>query len=616
MSTRSNILQLTAFALVVLGTKLLLLEYAANSVPIWDQWDAEAANLIIPWMEGTLTWDGMIYPHNEHRILLTRLLALGLFELNGQWDPMVEMVVNAVISTGAGILLLVMLLRHFPSAGIRPWLFVIVLVAWMVPYGWQNTLAGFQSQFYLMQICALLTINGMLCSRTFSTAWIVGFIAALLAIFSMSSGLLAAAVVFGMCLVLAIWGRILGESFRPWAITGFAAAVAMAAGLSLLVVVPHHDFLKAKSVIEFLGSFSKAAGWPWTGFVHPAFILQLPVVLLAILPFVEKRQPRTAELFVMGLGAWVLMQALGFGYARGGSGEDPSSRYMDLFLLGPIANFCALVLIARTDVARNFLRPLTWFAGLWLFTLIAGSVDLLTNLTVPDINKKRGFAATQKENVSKYLETGDETYVTNKPFRAIPYPWSDRLILILSNEGLRQVLPADIAPSRQIELGQPGSTFVSPGQYVHFSAPIGSGFGSFGANGDATRGTFVSRELTVDTSFVRMDLIGNTADETMYLKLVAEGVEPVKVALHGYTDQWTTVQVPVPARTFHIEAGDDSEKYWLAFANLKPLGWLSYYTGRIISKADIFIYLAITLWFLTLVMPQLGRLLDSGANRK
>lgn len=53
-----------------------------NATPYWDQWNAEAELLYKPYLEGNLSWSSLLAPHNEHRIFTTRILALGLLELN------------------------------------------------------------------------------------------------------------------------------------------------------------------------------------------------------------------------------------------------------------------------------------------------------------------------------------------------------------------------------------------------------------------------------------------------------------------------------------------------------------------------------------------------------
>ena len=55
-------------ALCVLAANLWLIQYAANSTPFWDEWDAGAASLLKPYVEGTLTLTALFQPFNEHII--------------------------------------------------------------------------------------------------------------------------------------------------------------------------------------------------------------------------------------------------------------------------------------------------------------------------------------------------------------------------------------------------------------------------------------------------------------------------------------------------------------------------------------------------------------------
>ena len=49
---------------------------------------------VLPYSSGGLTWRQMFTLHNEHRIFFTRVLAMALVILNGQWDPHLQIVVN------------------------------------------------------------------------------------------------------------------------------------------------------------------------------------------------------------------------------------------------------------------------------------------------------------------------------------------------------------------------------------------------------------------------------------------------------------------------------------------------------------------------------------------
>src|SRR5215471_14443296 len=89
-----TLLSALALFLVVLGAHWWLIGEYGTDVPWLDQWDAEPG-LYQSWQTGTLNIHAWFAPHNEHRIFFTRVLALGLFLLNRQWDPRLQMVVNA-----------------------------------------------------------------------------------------------------------------------------------------------------------------------------------------------------------------------------------------------------------------------------------------------------------------------------------------------------------------------------------------------------------------------------------------------------------------------------------------------------------------------------------------
>ena len=62
---------IAAFAAMLLGAKFWLIGPYGNATPYWDQWDAEAANLYKPLLEGTLGWADLLVPQNEHHVLMT-----------------------------------------------------------------------------------------------------------------------------------------------------------------------------------------------------------------------------------------------------------------------------------------------------------------------------------------------------------------------------------------------------------------------------------------------------------------------------------------------------------------------------------------------------------------
>ena len=159
-------------------------------MPLWDQWDAEGGGLFAPLLQGHLPLSRLFEPHMEHRIVLTRLLALGLFELDGMWDPRLEMVVNAGIAAGTAAIVAGLLLREIGRRWWRP-VACVVAIFWALPYGWENTTWGFQAQFYFLLLFSFLTIWGLCYGRPYTIAWWTGAASAILSCLTMASGFLA-----------------------------------------------------------------------------------------------------------------------------------------------------------------------------------------------------------------------------------------------------------------------------------------------------------------------------------------------------------------------------------------------------------------------------------------
>jgi hypothetical protein len=133
-----------ACALVVIGAKWWMIAHYGSPTPFWDQWDAEGAILYPKYLSGTLQISDLIAPHNEHRILVTRLWSLLLLELGGYWDPILQMVANTLIF-GAVVALFIAAFR--PILDRRSWLVFALfsMVIFSLPFGWENTLAGFRA---------------------------------------------------------------------------------------------------------------------------------------------------------------------------------------------------------------------------------------------------------------------------------------------------------------------------------------------------------------------------------------------------------------------------------------------------------------------------------------
>src|SRR5437868_5233180 len=62
--------------LVTFAGKLWLIHRSGTPLPFWDQWDGEGSDVYIPYFQHHLSWANFFQPHNEHRIVFTRLCDL------------------------------------------------------------------------------------------------------------------------------------------------------------------------------------------------------------------------------------------------------------------------------------------------------------------------------------------------------------------------------------------------------------------------------------------------------------------------------------------------------------------------------------------------------------
>src|ERR1700757_4078592 len=60
------------------GMKLLMMQRCINPLPYFDQWEAEAAAIYVPYYEHVLGIADFFHAQNEHRIFITHVYDLAL----------------------------------------------------------------------------------------------------------------------------------------------------------------------------------------------------------------------------------------------------------------------------------------------------------------------------------------------------------------------------------------------------------------------------------------------------------------------------------------------------------------------------------------------------------
>src|ERR1035437_4872226 len=473
-----------AFAAILFGIKLWLIGSYGNATPFWDQWDGEAEYLYKPFLEGTLSWNNLIALHNEHRMLTVRLLSLALLVVNGIWNPLLELVVNAllhVVSLGFCIALLARAIgrNHLPA------LLVFSLVLFGVPYAWENTLMAYQSFFFvfLFSLASLwLTVN----SNPLSARWWGGVVCAMLAFLSLASGIfaLAAAAIIG--LVFYAMGR---RKTRKQLL-----AVAILAGLFMLgaVLTPrlslaHHTPLKAASFPQFLYALMAILGWPISSNFFSAFIRNLPALIFGGVMLWKRPPADDRKWFLLALVVWALGQAVSIAYGRAVMNLSP--RYLDLFALGILVNFACLIVVAQDPIGKRHGWTITG-VSVWAITVLI-SLGLYAGKHIPaDLSGKHDTSLAQEINTKQYLATGDFNDLIVNPSFYIPYPNPERLASILASPTVRAILPTNIRPpltAASIE-SEPAGAFVADGYYPTTPKRTDWTLGSYGAQGDAATG--------------------------------------------------------------------------------------------------------------------------------
>jgi hypothetical protein len=464
-----NFVQLLGVACIVLGAKWLLIAHCGSPVPYCDQWDAEARTLFIPWLEGRLGFLDLFDAHNEHRVFFTRVLALLLFALEGRWEPRLEMAANAAVHLASALVLLWVLPRLVPQRFVTA-AGALVLVLFVVPFGWENTLLGFQSQFYFLELFSLAALAAAFLGRSTRVRLFAAAGFASSALVSMASGFVTLVALAAGAGFLAVKDKAHRRSF---AVDAVCFALLSVAASGLLKTVDYHQGLKAQGAADFAAALGKSLAWPLVEDPMLAPLLYAPLLVLAVRVFCAPSPPSRGEAFVLALGGWVVLEAAAMAYARGSGGEPPVSRYMDLLALGPVANFLSLVLLWGRLGGHQRRARIALFAALhlWGLVFLGGLVHLCAVDVVPSLRFKRAADAEQLAKCRTFLETRrvEDLFDRERPW-ATPYPDPRVLAALLVNPTLRRVLPGEMVSARTLEeRNRTGLTAANPAA----SNPVG-----------------------------------------------------------------------------------------------------------------------------------------------
>jgi hypothetical protein len=337
---------LWAFAPLFLGLAIAGGVRAYSPVPYGDMWDGYL-DFYLKVRDGQ--WSQWWAQHNEHRILLAKLLFwIDLSWLQGRvWFLII---VNYLLVGCAFLLYRAILKERAPSWAGSNAVTQISLLIFILLFSWiqrENLAWGFQSQFFLAHLLPLLalyqlhraTLPGGRSNARFALACVVG----VMCYGTMANGVLALPL---MCLYAAV----MRMGWRRTAILALLAALCLAAyffdyqspGGNLLRAARTQPVRLLKFILLFLGSpFFHFLGHKSLAVGH---VFGLIFVVLSIRKAIEclrAPQQHSLEIALLAFVAFIIGSAIAVGSGRlllvWGMSQAYASRYNTPMLMGWIA---------------------------------------------------------------------------------------------------------------------------------------------------------------------------------------------------------------------------------------------------------------------------------------
>jgi hypothetical protein len=540
--------------------------------------------------------------------------------LNKQWDGRLEMVTDAVLHcatiAGLGWLMSRWLAKRYWILLWLPLALVLVL-----PFGWENSLAGFQSIFYFFLLLSLLTLWLLGTRPPGSAGWCCGATAAVLSLFTLASGFLAAAAVFGL-VVLRVWRR--PQCWKQHMPTLAICVSVILAGLLLKADVRHHHVFLAHSVGDFLAALGANLAWPWI--VVPPFALLnlLPLGVLAWRYLWTSREDRPAQDLTLAIGLWTLLQAAAIAYARGADGKPPGWRYMDSTSFILIADCFSIALLlndyprpaGQSRLARSARHILLSGFILWGLASAAGLALLNLRAWQIDIPESQFYHRAQLQTARAFMATDDISILdrTPKPEIALyegdplapqPLHQGQKLADMLHNPVVRSILPACARFPLEVRPDPDATHGFTPRGFrlARREPPTEVSWGSYSTQDPGATLTFES--LPVPKSrlpYLEVSVAGDLGKHGLSLEFIdlvthkRTLVKPMKTP----GEKWLQCYVTAPAHEFKIVARDASQTGWFAFKAPCEVGRFSFWAVQILRIWSYFLCAGIVLFLLTL----------------
>lgn len=421
-----------------------------TDLPWWDQWGVEGRWFYPSLVDGSLGWGQLWQAHNEHRIVWTHLLNLGLWQLNGQWDPSLQQMVGVVLRAAVAGWLTGRLGRG------RRWFGLVVLVAFSPLAAWHNATWGFQSQVYFALGWGALAISGAVIFRGWKQGVFCG-LTSLAAAWAMGPGVLVSWVWVGLLGWMMMVEREGGKGWLGLLGVGmWAALLWFSKGASLPAEGAQ---LGAASVGQIWDAVWLGLAWPHGTSVAAGLVIQAPLLGLVGLGFTRWRTQLTRrDAEVVGYGLWMVLIVGGMAVTRGGGTELQTgvpSRYVDFMVLSLLVNGVALVRVVGL-VAEKWIRLGRVVAVVWGCFLLIGWVGLNAENWRGVVRPRMADREAPVRLLQAFQATGNHTIFAGAPKLYVPYPDLDQVQEVLMDARLRGRLPPSLQPSEGMGVGSRG----------------------------------------------------------------------------------------------------------------------------------------------------------------
>lgn len=568
------------------------------NVPYWDEW--VELGFYAARQAGTLTWQDIWLQHNEHRIPLSRLISIGLFDLLGEWNVVAQMACSAAIMglsvAGLGYTL--------ARLGVAPLLIVAIAVLLTSPLQWENLLWGYQIHCFTLLLGIVLAVGAVALDEALRPRTIaVAILGCLIASFSFASGLVLWPAI-GALLALRIALRVdrwrapaARRAIIPRLAVFAAAALACAAAFFHGYDTPPNAYA-APGPTAFAVWMARALGYPLLEAPAP-LPLALAVaawgaVALAMAGDVRRRAEAAARdrlVFRAGLILVLLASAAVIAYGRGAASYVPS-RYATLFLLNVVLWVAAIAeLTARSRTLPRRAAPAARLAlcAVAAGLLVAHGNRYLQGLEIMRAQRDDRLAA--REAVAYFLRD----HSPGLPFEGFAiFPAHVQEQGDLGRPELLAVLPPEMRPEWSAPAARTlGHAFALGCAYeaVAGEKPAYS-WGSWCLDGPAATGRIAVGPLSIDQPLLRVPIAGQigAAGASLTIQDTADRHGSRSYAGPPPGDAWVDWDADVAAMTGRqvIVASIDGVRQppgWLAFGRPRPMSRAMWWLDRLLAQA-------------------------------